>query len=107
MARKRFHAARLAAGHYTLGVSMTSGLPDAVARVSVALEDAQFALVFGSFGTPSYQVAGDADPRLHRAPQVQNGQVQPHPLFLGTGQFAVERAKIEILIQTPSEKRAG
>jgi predicted nucleotidyltransferase len=43
------------------GVSVTSGLPDATARVSAALEGAQFALVFGSFGTPSFGPESDLD----------------------------------------------
>ena len=61
-ARTRLHAARAAAGRtYTVGVSMTSGLPDALARVSAALEGAQFALVFGSFGTPSFGPESDLD----------------------------------------------
>lgn len=46
---------------YTVSVSMTSGLSGALARVSAALEGAQFALVFGSFGTPSFGPESDLD----------------------------------------------
>src|ERR1035437_9164350 len=61
-ARTRLHAARAAAGRtYTVRMSGTSGLPDALARVSAALEGAQFALVFGSFGTPSFGPESDLD----------------------------------------------
>jgi predicted nucleotidyltransferase len=46
---------------YTVGVGVTSSLPEAIARVSAALEGAQFALVFGLFGTPSFGPASDLD----------------------------------------------
>jgi predicted nucleotidyltransferase len=55
---------------------MTSGLPDAVARVSAALEGAQFALVFGSFGTPSFGPESDLDVKLD--PQVVRGIAADH-----------------------------
>jgi uncharacterized protein len=59
---KRPPRARVVAGRtYTVGVNVTSGLPDAMARVSAALEGAQFALVFGSFGTPSFGPESDLD----------------------------------------------
>jgi len=42
-------------------VSVTSGLSDALARVSTALEGVQFALVFGSFGTLNFGPESDLD----------------------------------------------
>ena len=40
---------------------MTFSLADPVKRVAAALEGAQFALVFGSFGTPSFGPESDLD----------------------------------------------
>lgn len=45
---------------------MTSGLPDALARVSAALEGSQFALVFGSFGNIAVHDYAKLDPRVVR-----------------------------------------
>ena len=77
---------------------MTSGLPDAVARVSAALEGAQFALVFGSFGTPSFGPESDLDVAVSFSRASRHG-----PCLAGRPILVAEpRALAEFQMYTPS-----